>query len=52
MGNKRYPILGLGRRPDGANNCGLYYVGKDNISNIHGMPSDILKIQLYFQDLC
>ena len=39
MGNKYYPIIGLGRRPDGANNCGLYYVGKDNVSTSYGMPS-------------
>ncbi len=39
MGNKYYPIIGLGRRPDGANNCGLYYVGKDNVSSSYGMPS-------------
>lgn len=39
MGDKHYPILGLGRRPDGANNCGLYYVGKNNISTSYGMPS-------------
>ena len=39
MGNKRYPIIGFGKRPDGANNCGLYYVSKDNISTSYGMPS-------------
>ncbi len=39
IGNKKYPILGLGRRPAGANNCGLYYVGKDNVSTSYGMPS-------------
>ena len=39
MGDKKYPLIGLGRRPDGANNCGLYYVSKDNISTSYGMPS-------------
>ena len=39
MGNDKYPILGLGRRPDGAGNTGFFYVSKNNKSTSYGMPS-------------
>ena len=37
MGDKTYPIIGRGIRPDGAMNCGYWSTGKAAIS--YGMPS-------------
>ena len=39
MGNKKYPILGIGTRPTGATNCGLFYDKHNTISKSYGMPS-------------
>lgn len=34
-----FPIIGRFRRPNGAINCGCFYVSEDNISSSEGMPS-------------
>ena len=39
MGNKNWPIIGLGKRPKGANNTGLIYFDEKNLSTSYGMPS-------------
>jgi len=37
MGNKKYNIIGIGTRPKGAKNCGVFKNNK--IANSYGMPS-------------
>ena len=39
MGDKNWPIIGLGKRPKGANNTGLIYFDEKNLSTSYGMPS-------------
>jgi membrane-associated phospholipid phosphatase len=38
-GKKTLPILGLGFRPNGAINCGVFFPLKSKIANTFGMPS-------------
>ena len=33
------PVIGRFKRPEGASNCGVFYIDKDNISTTSGMPS-------------
>ena len=33
------PVIGRFKRPEGAANCGVFYIDKDNISTTSGMPS-------------
>ena len=39
MGNSRYPIIGIGQRPVGAKNCGLFFKNNDKLATSYGMPS-------------
>ena len=46
MGNKNFPILGLGKRPDKAKNCKLFHTNE--ISRSYGMPSGHSQISALF----
>ena len=46
MGNKYFPILGYGKRPKGAMNCGLFIDGKKATS--YGMPSGHSETSTFF----
>ena len=50
MGNKKYPIIGIGKRPDGAVDCGLYRTGskKKCPTTSYGMPSGHSQSALLF----
>ena len=58
MGNKNFPIIGIGKRPHGAKNCGLIH--SNNLSKSYGMPSGhaqyasllstILSLKLYYSN--
>ena len=58
MGNENFPIIGIGKRPHGASNCGLFY--NNNLSKSYGMPSGhtqyasalstILSLKLYYSN--
>ena len=39
MGDKNYPILGIGKRPKGAKDTSCFITKKDEISKTYGMPS-------------
>ena len=48
MGTKKYPIIGTGKRPKGAKDCGLFLTKKDKIPHSYGMPSGHSQTALFF----
>jgi membrane-associated phospholipid phosphatase len=50
MGNKKYPIIGIGKRPDGAIDCGLYRSSRKKKcpTTSYGMPSGHSQSALLF----
>jgi len=48
MGNKKWPILGFGKRPSGAKNCGVMAQSPPIKSKSYGMPSGHASTALFF----
>ena len=48
MGAKKYPIIGIGERPKGAKDCGLFLTKKDIPARSYGMPSGHSQSALFF----
>ena len=48
MGNKKWPILGYGKRPKGAKNCGIIAKSPPVIPKSYGMPSGHASTALFF----
>ena len=52
LGSKRYPIIGIGKRPNGAKDCGLFLTKKDEFSKTYGMPSGHALTSWFFSSYC
>ena len=48
MGNKKWPILGYGKRPKGAKNCGIIAQSPPVKAKSYGMPSGHASTALFF----
>ena len=48
MGNKKWPILGFGKRPKGAKNCGVIAQSPPVKAKSYGMPSGHASTALFF----
>lgn len=48
LGDKKYPIIGSGARPNGARNCGIWADNKNTQPKTYGMPSGHSNTALLF----